>query len=104
MTGARDNSSRRRLLYSLVVRFGKPVELMNSKPDRTINEADGKSTRPLRFGIAGRDIDSHGCLPLVKDTPAYHGFQPCQHSTDQPLLLDGFLCQRISLNALAKGL
>ena len=64
-----------RSLYSLVVRFGKPVELMGSKPDRMIDKADGKSTRPLRFGIAGQNLDSHGRFPLVKvDVLVYHGF------------------------------
>jgi hypothetical protein len=49
---------------------------MSSKPDPMIDKADGKSTRPLRFGIAGQNLNSHGRFPLVKvDVLAYHGFQ-----------------------------
>jgi hypothetical protein len=48
---------------------------MSSKPDRMFDKTDGKSTGPLRFGIAGRNMDSHGRFPLVKvDGTAYHGF------------------------------
>jgi hypothetical protein len=40
-----------------------------------MDETDEKSIRPLRFGVAGRKRNFHGCLPLVKVVLlAYHGF------------------------------
>jgi hypothetical protein len=47
----------RRTPYSLLVRIGV-LDLMD--------ETDEKSIRPLRFGVAGRKLMDHGCLPLVK--------------------------------------
>jgi hypothetical protein len=31
-----------------------------------MKETDEKGTRPLRFWIAGREIDFHGSLPFVE--------------------------------------
>jgi hypothetical protein len=54
--------------YSPLVRIGMR---------KLMDETDEKSIRPLRFGVAGRKLIDHGCLPLVKVVvPAYHGFGP----------------------------
>jgi hypothetical protein len=57
-----------------------------------MDETEEKSIRPLRFGVARRKRNFHGCIPLVKVVlQAYHGFRarssakPIQNA---PLLFD----------------